>query len=326
MKSLFSGLSAKLALAVLAVGTMFTSCYDSENGDVTIPRPEPAKYYIDGHLTTDGGQELPADVSVTISGYTNSISVTNGSFSVEVGAAGTYTVSVVADGYKDATRTIVLHESTVGGVVVGNADFILYGVGENDLLTPDNPANPVVDATKEQAEEVLALVSDDIKAFATNLGLENVTITVDENGNTLMSGVGNPTDAPVNAPYTVQIPKFNGFASTIDQNADNLWTKAITQGQIWNASAARDLNMPYGLTQTSINYTFKAIPGQSLGTYTVNIFFENKALSYNGVEGITMYQSSYEVIYSYISHDGHDAHNNHGDSNGSGGGASSDLN
>ena len=37
MKSKFFGLSAKLALAVLAVGTTLTSCYDSENGDVNKP-------------------------------------------------------------------------------------------------------------------------------------------------------------------------------------------------------------------------------------------------------------------------------------------------
>ena len=37
MKSKFFSLNAKLALAVLAVGTMFTGCYDSENGDVNKP-------------------------------------------------------------------------------------------------------------------------------------------------------------------------------------------------------------------------------------------------------------------------------------------------
>ena len=45
MKSKFFSLNAKLALAVLAVGTMFTGCYDSENGDVNkpyvAPDPEP---------------------------------------------------------------------------------------------------------------------------------------------------------------------------------------------------------------------------------------------------------------------------------------------
>ena len=45
MKSKFFGLNSKLALAVLAVGTMFTACYDSGNGEVVKPKElRPAAY------------------------------------------------------------------------------------------------------------------------------------------------------------------------------------------------------------------------------------------------------------------------------------------
>ena len=56
MKSRFFGLSAKLALAVLAVGFTFTSCYDSANdgiivpGDVDVVIPAP-KYEVTGYVT-----------------------------------------------------------------------------------------------------------------------------------------------------------------------------------------------------------------------------------------------------------------------------------
>ena len=237
MKSIFSSLNAKLALAVLAVGTMFASCYDSENGDVTVtPTPEP-KYVISGNITDGATGKAITTAVVTINNET--VDASKGYIYKEYNAAGEYTVSVAAEGYKDVTRVIYLGETVDGGVSVGNADFTLYGVGEEDLLNPDY--DQPVDATKAQAEEILALVKADIEGGAA--GLDNVTITTDEDGNTTLTGEALTEGAPVNAPYTVSIPKYNGFASTIAQDDNNVWTKAITEGQIWNASAARDLGL-----------------------------------------------------------------------------------
>ena len=314
MKSIFSSLNAKLALAVLAVGTMFASCYDSENGDVTVtPTPEP-KYVISGNITDGATGKAITTAVVTIND--EPVDATKGYIYKEYNAAGEYTVSVAAEGYKDVTRTIYLGETVDGGVSVGNADFTLYGVGEEDLLNPDY--DQPVDATKAQAEEILALVKADIEAGAA--GLDNVTITTDENGNTTLTGEAVTEGAPVNAPYTVSIPKYNGFASTIAQDDNNVWTKAITEGQIWNASAARDLGLSYGMVATAIKYTFDAVAGKSVGAYKVTINFENKVLSYNGAEGIVMYQSDYHVDPVWDSHDSHDSHDGHGNSNGAGGG------
>ena len=92
MKSKFFGLNAKLALAVLAVGTMFTGCYDSENGDVTKPyQPLPASYYVMGTITDAETGETLTDATVTVNGA--SVSLTDGSYSTEA-KVGTNTVTV----------------------------------------------------------------------------------------------------------------------------------------------------------------------------------------------------------------------------------------
>lgn len=69
MKSKFFGFTAKLAMAILAVGTMFTSCYDSENGDVTKPyvAPDPV-YLISGTITDVETGAAITDATITVNG------------------------------------------------------------------------------------------------------------------------------------------------------------------------------------------------------------------------------------------------------------------
>ena len=97
MKSKIFGLNAKLALAVLAVGTMFTGCYDSENGDVKKPyvAPDPV-YYIAGTVTDlNSGLPLPATVAVT-----------GESASANTDAAGSYRLETTAGTGKVVTVTV----------------------------------------------------------------------------------------------------------------------------------------------------------------------------------------------------------------------------
>ena len=98
MKSKFFGLNAKLALAVLAVGTMFTSCYDSENGDVVKPyEPADPVYYVAGTVTdVETGAALNAEV--TVNGV--AATITDGNYSAK-GQVGENTVSVKMAGYNN---------------------------------------------------------------------------------------------------------------------------------------------------------------------------------------------------------------------------------
>lgn len=106
MKSKFFGLNAKLALAVLAVGTMFTSCYDSENGDVTQPYQAPdAVYTFTGTVTSQLTGKGVANATVTFSG------------------AVTETVKTDATGTYQYTTTDVAAGQTAVNIVVSGKDF-----------------------------------------------------------------------------------------------------------------------------------------------------------------------------------------------------------
>lgn len=87
MRSKFFAATAKLALVILAVGTMLTSCYDSENGDVTKPYVAPNAVYTFVVTVTNG-----------ITGeFVNSATVTAGTATCNFVGNGAYEVSVTND-------------------------------------------------------------------------------------------------------------------------------------------------------------------------------------------------------------------------------------
>ena len=126
MKSKFFGLNAKLALAVLAVGTMFTSCYDSENGDVNKPYvPEPAKYVITGNVTDyETGEAISA--TVTVPNFT--VTTDGATFSAVaqgLTAVTTVPVEISATGYTSVTRNVIV-EPIETGVAVYTVNVALW--------------------------------------------------------------------------------------------------------------------------------------------------------------------------------------------------------
>ncbi|MCI1648341.1 MAG: hypothetical protein LKI29_08415 [Bacteroides sp.] len=131
MKSKFFGLNAKLALAILAVGSLFTSCYDTENGDVTVPYKAPdAVYSFVGTVTNDVTGQAVSGASVTISGGTISGSATtdsNGGYQIVVKkdqtgsgkfAGGTVTVSIAGTSNYDAASASISAEAVANGQAI----------------------------------------------------------------------------------------------------------------------------------------------------------------------------------------------------------------
>ena len=118
MKSIFSSLNAKLALAVLAVGTMFTSCYDSENGDVTIPT-EPAKptYTVNGVVTDFKTGEAIEGATVTIAAVGTATTDATGSYSYQGENPVVGQITIAATGYREVNRTISMPTVETGAVV-----------------------------------------------------------------------------------------------------------------------------------------------------------------------------------------------------------------
>ena len=165
MKSKFFSLNAKLALAVLAVGTMFTGCYDSENGDVNKPyvAPDPV-YYVAGTVTDlETGEALAATVSVD--GKT--ATAVGGNYSIKTTAGDNKTVTVTMAGYQDVTRTINIP-------TVGKGETYTAVV---DVAMVKNPSEldvkvTLVSKTSDQVAKVMTpaeypgldLTADDVEA------------------------------------------------------------------------------------------------------------------------------------------------------------------
>lgn len=132
MKSKFFGLSAKLALAILAVSTTLTSCYDSENGDVTKPYKAPNAVYTFVVNVIDGITGKPVSNATVTAGTTACANVGNGVYQVVVNndQTGTkmpasLTISVSATNYEAASQTIAVAEITNGQAITCYANVIL---------------------------------------------------------------------------------------------------------------------------------------------------------------------------------------------------------
>lgn len=162
MKSKLFGLNAKLALAVLAVGTMFTSCYDSENGDVTKPyTPENAVYTIVGTVSNDVTGAPVAGATVTLSGAISATTTTDSQGLYQVvkscsgGVAGSVTVAVSAtNDYNAAEETFNVEQIDNGQSVIYYKNIIVnYVAYLPDGLKVDVATNTTSATNQFQGED-----------------------------------------------------------------------------------------------------------------------------------------------------------------------------
>ena len=206
MKSKIFGLNAKLALAVLAVGTMFTGCYDSENGDVKKPyvAPDPV-YYIAGTVTDlNSGLPLPATVAVT-----------GESASANTDAAGSYRLETTAGTGKVVTVTVTGAEAAEYTPVTRTVDIPTVDAGEsytavvNVALSKDAYTDADVDVTVvvTEKQEPVRLTA------AENVGLD---LTADDNEATfertfkVVNGYAVQNDYTASAKLEAYISKYLG--------------------------------------------------------------------------------------------------------------------
>lgn len=305
MKNVFRGLSAKLALALLAVGTM-TSCYEKEELDKTpAPTPEPAKYYIQGNvLDVENGQ--PLNATVTVDGAT--VTVNNGYYRTEVAAdkvADGKEITIVADmdNYFKATKTAYLPKADAGSVTIATVDFALVGVNSQitapEYNTPANSgqAKTVADASKP----ILSKIFGDC-GFA----LTDDAIEVDENGDVVVTAA-KTVETEVGGNLTFDVPLMSGFSSTVSP-AD---TKALTVGEIWLTSAAKALGIPYGMQRVDKKHTFSGVQFKAISTLTIKAYYKTRALAFNGKDGVVLYQDMVRATVIYEDHDSHDGHDWH---------------
>lgn len=304
MKNVFRGLSAKLALALLAVGTM-TSCYEKEELDKTpASTPDPAKYYIQGNvLDVENGQPLKATVKVN--GAAVEVS-DNGYYRTEVAADQNITIEADMDNYFTATKTAYLPKTDAGSVSIATVDFALVGVN-SQITAPEYNTRANEDQTKQVVK------ASDLNGLFAGAGytLADDAIEVGANGDVVVT-IAKSVEAEVaddqkSGNYTFNVPLMSGFSSTVSPN-----TKALTADDIWLASAGKALGMSYGMQLVKDQkHTFNGVKGAAISTLTIKAYYKARALAFNGKEGVVLYQEMVRATVTYEDHDSHDGHDYH---------------
>ncbi len=166
MKTKFFGISAKLALAILAVsGSLFTSCYDSVDSDMSVPyTPPAAKYFLSGTIT-DAATGLP--LAATVNGTTLG---TDGTYFITA-QAGANTLTVTKSGYADVTRTV-----TIPTVEAGQSITYVANVAMVSTATPPFDADDVtinISSKTTWIDNILTKADDESLNISTGDQAEN---------------------------------------------------------------------------------------------------------------------------------------------------------
>ena len=201
MKSKFFGLNAKLALAVLAVGTMFTSCYDSENGDVTQPYQAPDAVYtftgtVTSQLTGKGVDGATVTFSGAVTGTVNTDATGTYQFTTTTVDAGKPAVNIEVSG-KDFEKV----STTVAG-------FKQIEKGQSVILFTNVMVQ--LDIFEEEGLE-----------FEASVGLEDneeSVISSNKDSEDYDEGIDVANNTGITQKYTLTVTVKNGMKVTKDDN------------------------------------------------------------------------------------------------------------
>lgn len=137
MKCKFFGATAKLAMAILAVGAMFTSCYDSENGDVTKPYKAPDAVYTFVVTVTNGITGNPVTGATVTAGSISCAEVGNGVYQgvttndqtgTKMPNSVTVNVAAKANDYDATSAPVAVAEITNGQAITCYANVVVNPV------------------------------------------------------------------------------------------------------------------------------------------------------------------------------------------------------
>lgn len=227
MKSKFFSLNAKLALAVLAVGTMFTGCYDSENGDVNKPYDGPGapRYFVAGTVT-DAESGDPLAATVKVDGQSVTADPTSGAYSIELSSAGSKTLTAELEGYEPSgDRTFSIPTDLKNGeTYTAVVNIALSETGISDEYTaiikniqsysetkPYTPAEyPGLDLIAEDDPEKIERVFEVEHGYAVSPAnvTENAWISqyLSETYGTFGDGIGT-----IELPYTIELAPWTAL-------------------------------------------------------------------------------------------------------------------
>lgn len=299
MKSKFFSLNAKLALAVLAVSTMFASCYDSENGDVTKPyvAPEPV-YTISGTITDALTGEAIENATIEISDVENGTFIYRmGSYSARVKSSGDKTVKVSAPDYEVVTRSV-----TIAPLNNGEASTTVVNVAltKTGAINVDNVKVSTVASTVESRPRKLS--------SADETGLD---LTADEEAATFVRNF----DVVVGAITEPEIEvAFTGAPEGLVNYAKSYLGAIIGQfGELQQITVPYTISIAPWQCVTSVTVTYAVVTTQYAFEYEGNVYNVS-------VEGVRTYTFSTQFTPNHNFSHSHGHGHGHGENINAGGG------
>jgi hypothetical protein len=278
MKSKFLGFNAMAALALLAAGSMFTSCYDTENGDVIVPYVTPDPVYIIVGQVVDAITGYPVDgASIAISGAITGSTTTdeNGDYQIRQAVKG------------GARGTVTVKADKGGKTIDGDITVDMIANGETAVYTKNLRLNPPtfddsevrVKVTSTTSERSVVLQGEDPEGEGTYVPALD-----------LINNTASPVQ--VTEPFLVDegamilTPTTRAATRTTEDDLDAFALSYITEdlGQVPSHAVIEE------------NYTIEIPPKSGLQSITITYKVEN--LSYTFTYGNEVVMKSVERILS----------------------------
>lgn len=283
MKSKFFGFTAKLAMAILAVGTMFTSCYDSENGDVSKPYKAPDAVYTFVVTVSNGITGKPVEGATVTAGSTACAGVGNGVYQAVVTndqtgtkMPSTVTVSVAAGSdYEAATATVNVATIENGQAITCYANIIV------------NPTKYEPEGLKVETSSNLA---SETGSFTGDKTLEGDNVEYVENMDII-----NSSDDPMQVTKNIKV--FIG-AKYVQEPAQTKAIDVIAELKKYIESVEGTVGTDFS---TEIRpYSFLLPAKSALQKISVQYMYDDKTFNftYNGVSYVAKTRRVVSVIFS----------------------------
>lgn len=283
MKSKFFGFTAKLAMAILAVGTMFTSCYDSENGDVSKPYKAPDAVYTFVVTVSNGITGKPVEGATVTAGSAACASVGNGVYQAVVtnDQTGTKMPSSVT------ISVAATSEYSADPVTINVAD-----IANGQAITCY--ANIIVNPTKYEPEglkvETSSNLASETGSFTGDKTLEGDNVEYVENMDII-----NSSDDPMQVTKNIKV--FIG-AKYVQEPAQTKAIDVIAELKKYIESVEGTVGTDFS---TEVRpYSFLLPAKSALQKISVQYMYDDKTFNftYNGVSYVAKTRRVVSVIFS----------------------------
>ncbi|RHL01891.1 DUF3869 domain-containing protein, partial [Bacteroides sp. AF39-11AC] len=270
-------------MAILAVGTMFTSCYDSENGDVSKPYKAPDAVYTFVVTVSNGITGKPVEGATVTAGSTACAGVGNGVYQAVVTndqtgtkMPSTVTVSVAAGSdYEAATATVNVATIENGQAITCYANIIV------------NPTKYEPEGLKVETSSNLA---SETGSFTGDKTLEGDNVEYVENMDII-----NSSDDPMQVTKNIKV--FIG-AKYVQEPAQTKAIDVIAELKKYIESVEGTVGTDFS---TEIRpYSFLLPAKSALQKISVQYMYDDKTFNftYNGVSYVAKTRRVVSVIFS----------------------------